>query len=104
MRKIIALILIATLASCTLKPAPITTMDVKGTLEATPEAQRREKAVEIQNQIEARKRFLKQNIEIPTVLWIISPITTAIVWLCFTPAREESIKELKVLDAKATEL
>lgn len=100
MKRLIAITLILCVAGCALRPAPITTLDVRATLAGLPPQAQGSKAVELSREISERKQVLHDYVDVHWAWWVFAPITTGIVYGCYTPARRASYKEIRQLECK----
>lgn len=104
-RKSIALCLaFILLSACALKPAPITTLNVRAALNSAPAAEKEVKRVELTKEIRYRKVRLKNVGNIPWQFWVIDPFTTTVVWLCMSKRRSQAREEIQLLNAKEIQI
>lgn len=95
--KIVAVCLLGALVSCApMRPAVITTLDVRQELEERPE-----RAGELERLIRLRREKLRGVCFISPVWWVLAPITTTIVYVSTINARRVCRDELRDLEGKA---
>lgn len=104
MKKLIAFILLFTVAGCALRPAPITSLDVRGTLAGLESPASDKKSADLRQQIEERKAALRKSLhhmDIWVVSFIWAPLAIAgPMYLCQMPARNHMRSEIKELNSK----
>lgn len=108
MKRLITLILMTAIAGCALRPAPITTLNVRTAFAGLKGVQHAAKALEIKSQITERRASLvkkKKHFDIAIYATLWAPVAlSGPIFLGQLPARIKTKAELKLMGEKSKTL